>query len=206
MKSQLLTLLIKAFERKVIDTNEFSPIINTGHICCFVVHYKRHVESCVTIMSEVCCYCRLFVSSSSSVVILRSNPVVVAALDKDVINMAFFNHCGREIDEYWFCYLYFNILKQKKVPKFFSVNKINVVMCQDYPPTLEAFTLVEEILIAQCHPVMSILKLRPNGALSLITYQRVRGHAIVFSQSPGSISTILPLPIIKIHEYIWVIW
>ncbi len=167
---QLPTLLIKAFKRRVIDTNEFPPIIDAGHIRRSVARYERHVESCVAVMSGVCCCCGLFVSSSSSVVVLRSDPVVVAALNKEAINMAFLDHYGREIDEYRFCYSYFNIFKQKKVPKFSSVNKENVVMCQDYPPALEALTLVEVMLIARCHSVMSILKLRPNGALSSVAY------------------------------------
>ncbi len=129
LKSQLPTLLIKAFEHGVIDTNEFPPIIDAGHIRHSVLRYKRHVEFYVTVMSGVCYCCGLFVSSSSLIVVLRSDPVVVAALDKDAINMAFLDHCGREIDEYRFCYSCFNILKQKKVPKFSSVNKVNVVMC-----------------------------------------------------------------------------
>ncbi len=202
LKSELPTLLIKAFERRVIDINDFPPIIDAGHIRRSVARYERHVESCVTVMSGVCYCCGLFISSLSSVVVLRSDPVVVAALDKDAINMAFLDHCGREIDEYRFCYSCFNILKQKKVPKFSSVNKVNVVMCQDYPPALEALTLVEEMLIARYHPVMSILKLRPNGASSSVAYQRVRGHAVVFLQSPGPLSTILPSPVVKLHEHI----
>ncbi len=129
LKSELPTLLIKAFKCRVIDTNEFLPIIDAGHIRRSVARYERHVESCVTVMSRVCCCCRLFISSLSSVVVLLSNPVVVAALDKDAINMAFLDYCGREIDEYRFCYSYFYILKQKKVLKFSSVNKANIVIC-----------------------------------------------------------------------------
>ncbi len=158
LKSQLPTLLIKAFECRVIDTNEFPSIIDAEYIRCSIAHYKRHIESCIAVTSGVCCCCRLFVSSSTSIVVLRSDSVVMAALDKDAINIAFLDHCGWEIDEYRFCYSCFNILKQKKVPKFFSVNKINVIIYQDYPPALEALTLVEEMLIAQYYLIMSILK------------------------------------------------
>ena len=130
-------------------------------------------------MSEVCC-CGLFVSLLSLAIVLRSNPMIVTALDKNAINMAFLDYCGREIDEYQFCYSFFNILKQKKIPKFSSVNKINTVMYQAYPPALKVFTLVEDMFIAQCHPVISIVKLRPNRALLSVAYQRVCGHAVVF--------------------------
>ncbi len=83
----------------------------------------------------------------------------MTTLDKNTINMAFLNHYGRKIDKYRFCYLYFDILKQKKVLKFSFVNKVNVVISQDYLPALETLTLVEEMLIIQYHLVISILKL-----------------------------------------------
>ena len=85
--------------------------------------------------------------------------MVGETLDKDAMNMAFLDYCGQKIDKYWFCYLCFNMLKQKNIPKFSSINKINIVMCQDYPPALEILILVEEILITQCHLIMSIVKL-----------------------------------------------
>ncbi len=132
--------------------------------------------------------------------------MIMTTLDKDAINMAFLDYCSRKIDKYRFCYSCFNILKQKKVPKFSSVNKVNIVMCQDYPPALEALTLVEEMLIARCHLVMSILKRRPNGALSSVAYQRICGYVVVFPQSPSPLSIILPSPVVKLHEHIWVVW
>ena len=128
LKSQLLTLLIKTFERRVIDTNEFIFIIDTGHIRYFVACYKRHIESCVTIINGVYYCCKLFVSLLLSIIVLRSDPMIVAVLDKNAINMAFFNYCSWKIDKYRFYYLCFNILKQKKVLKFSFVNKINIVM------------------------------------------------------------------------------
>ncbi len=158
-KSQFLTSLIKTFKYRVIDTNEFPPIIDTGHICRSVMRYERHVEFYIAVISRVCCCCELFVSLLSLIFVLRSDPMIVAALDKDAINMAFLNHCGWEIDEYRFCYSCFNILKQKKVPKFSSINKVKIILCQDNPPALEALTLVKQMLIAGCHPVMLILKL-----------------------------------------------
>ena len=111
LKSQFPTLLIKTFEYKVINTNEFPPIIDAGHIRHSVTYYKRHVESCIAVLSGVYCCCGLFVSLLSLVVVLRSDPIVVAILDKDAMNIAFLDHCGQEIDEYRFYYFCFNMLK-----------------------------------------------------------------------------------------------
>ena len=110
-KSQLQTLLIKAFEHRVIDTHEFLLIIDARYMRCSIAYYQRHVESCIAVMNRVCYYCRLFISLLLLVVVLRSNPMVIVALDKDVINKAFLNHCSQEIDKYRFCYLCFNMLK-----------------------------------------------------------------------------------------------
>ncbi len=123
------------------------------------MYYKRYIKSCIAVMSGVCCCCRLFVSLSSLVIVLRSEPIIVTALDNDTIIMAFFDYYSQEIDEYQFYYLCFNILKQKKVPKFSFVNKVNIVICQNYPPALEAFTLVKKMLITWYYLVISILKL-----------------------------------------------
>lgn len=79
-------------------------------------------------------------------------------------------------------------------------------MCQAYLPILEALALIKEMLIAQYHPVISILKFESsNGALLLVAYQQVRGHAVIFLQFPGLLSTIFLLAIVKLHEYIQVI-
>src|SRR5467141_658288 len=42
-------------------------------------------------------------------------------------------------------------------------NSVNVTLCQNYPAALKDLTVVEECLIARCHPVGTILKLRPGG-------------------------------------------
>lgn len=79
------------------------------------------------------------------------------AIDKYVINMIFLDYCSRDINEYRFHYLYMSLVKQKKFPKFFSKNKVYIIMCQNYLLILERITLVKQMLIVQCHPIMSII-------------------------------------------------
>lgn len=205
-KVQLSTLLIKTFERRAIDISEFLPTINARHIRCSVTSYKTQVKSCLAIINGVCYYCRFFVWPLSLAIILKSNSIVVAALNNHIINLPCLNHCGQKIDEYYFCLLCYHLIKQKKVLKFFFLNKVNIVMCQDYLPVLEILTLVEEMLIAWCYLVMSILKLWTNRALSLVAYQCIYSHAVIFPQSPGPLSIIFFSLVVKLHEHIWVIW
>ena len=81
-KAQLPTLFIGDFERRAIDTRDFPPTIDAGHIRCSVACYKTHIESFLAVMNGVCCCYGLFVRPSSSAVVLKSDPVVVAALKK----------------------------------------------------------------------------------------------------------------------------
>lgn len=54
-------------------------------------------DMCVTIMSRIYgCY-RWFAYPSLLTIILRSDPMIVATLDKDIINITFFNHCGQKL-------------------------------------------------------------------------------------------------------------
>ena len=81
-KAQLPTLFIRDFERKAIDMRDFPPTIDAGHIRCSIARYETHVKSFLAVMNGVCCYSGLFVWPSSLTVVLKSDPVVVAALKK----------------------------------------------------------------------------------------------------------------------------
>ena len=81
-KAQLPTLLVGDFERRAIDTRDFPPTIDTGHIRRSVARYETHVESFLAVINGVYCCCGLFVRPLSLAVILKSDPVVVAALKK----------------------------------------------------------------------------------------------------------------------------
>ena len=51
-----------------------------------------------------------------------------------------------------------------------------------------------------------ILKFQLNGTLLLIAYQCVYGLVVVFLQFPSLLFSILLSFIIKLYEYIWVVW
>ena len=75
-------------------------------------------------------------------------------------------------------------------------------MCQSYPSALEDLTAVEEYLIAKCHPVGTILKLRPSGHSTPACYNALRGHMIVIPQDPGPLLQILPSPELRLDNLI----
>ena len=72
------------------------------------------------------------------------------------------------------------------LPKYSALNRLNVTLCQDFPSALDGLTtVVEECLIARCHPVRTIFKLRPGGYVASVNYYALRGHRIVIPQDPG---------------------
>jgi len=71
---------------------------------------------------------------------------------------------------------------------------------------LDNLTHAEECLIARCHPVGVILKLRPGGHVSPVNYHALKGHFIVIPQDPKPLLTILPSPDLHLHDVIKVFW
>ncbi|KAH6712162.1 hypothetical protein BKA61DRAFT_553481, partial [Leptodontidium sp. MPI-SDFR-AT-0119] len=114
--------------------------------------------------------------------------------------------CGRHGTIWDFCCQCHTALSLGTIPKFSAKNLVNVTMCQHYPDALDDLTPVEECLIAKCHPIGTIIKLRPGGHLSPINYKALRGHIIVIPQDPGPLLQILPSPELRLDNLIKVIW
>lgn len=83
---------------------------------------------------------------------------------------------------------------------------INVHLCQESPDVLRDLTIVEERLIALSHPLMLIMKLRPGPALIRVSYDALRGHAIVVPRNPSRLLEILPDPSLRLERFIRVFW
>jgi hypothetical protein len=72
------------------------------------------------------------------------------------------------------------------------LNNINVTFCQYYLNILNDLTLTKECLIIRSHPIALILKLCPNGFLTLVAYNYLYGHIVILPQEPGPLLEILP--------------
>ncbi|PVH70863.1 hypothetical protein DL98DRAFT_617764, partial [Cadophora sp. DSE1049] len=104
---------------------------------------------------------------------------------------------------YTFCHA---AVSCSNVPKFSALNLVNVTTCQNYLSALEGLTAIEECLIIKCHPVGTILKLRPNGRPFPSSYNTLQGHVIVIPQDPGPLLQIFPSPELRLDNLIKVIW
>ncbi|KAJ6087102.1 hypothetical protein N7467_006016 [Penicillium canescens] len=112
------------------------------------------------------------------------------------------DYCGKHRDEWDICLTYLKSLSQNTLPKFSALNRVNTTICQNYPLALKGLTLVEECLIARCHPLGVILKLRPGGHTLPVSYHALRGHFI----DSEPLLDILPSLALTLHDVIRVFW
>ncbi len=78
--------------------------------------------------------------------------------------------------------------------------------CQYFPPLLEDLISAEEAIIARAHPVVIILKLRPNDSFNPGTYRAVCGHSILLPQNPRPLLTLLPSEMTSVDDVMQVVW
>lgn len=128
LKTQFLTLLIKTFKCKAIDINKFSSTINIGYIYYFIACYKAYIKSCFFVINSIYYYYKLCIWPLSLTVVLRSDLFIVVVLNNHIINLTCFDYSGQKIDEYCFCLLCYHLIKQKKILRFFFLNKVNFIM------------------------------------------------------------------------------
>ena len=124
----------------------------------------------------------------------------------DDLGREILDQCGRHGTAWDFCSQCYTAVSRRVVPKFSARNSMNVSLCQEYPPALEDLTFVEECLIARCHPLGFIVKLRPGGRPASVNYYALKGHMIVLPQDPGPLLTILPSSDLRLHDVIKVFW
>jgi uncharacterized protein DUF6570 len=170
-------LLEDEFKRREAASQSFPPEISSSQIRESVSKFEDEMSAASK--RTVCSSCGQYRCIKSVIDCLRGC--------RDI--------CGRHDDVWQFCSPCHSALRGGGVPKLSAKNSINVTMCQHYPSALEGLTAVEESLIAKCHPVGTILKLRPGGRSSPVAYNALRGHMIVIPQDPGPLlDTSSPAP------------
>ena len=111
--------------------------------------------------------------------------------------------CARILN---FCHDYWTHVSKSKEPKFSVSNMMPQLCCQYYPRLLEDFTSTEKAVIARAHPVIKILKLRPNNSFNLGSYRSVCGHSVLLPQNPGPLLNLLPSEKTSVNNVVKVVW
>src|SRR5271156_700526 len=188
-------LLEEEFEQREAASEAFPPEISSSHIRTSISKYEDEMSAASE--RSVCCSCGRFVATTD-----------IYEIDEDdfILQQRDLDQCGHHENFWDFCTWCYTALRHGNIPKFSAENFVNVTMCQHYPSALEELTPVEECLIAKCHPVGTILKLRPGGHPSPTNYNALRGHMIVIPQDPGLLLQILPSPELRLDNLIKVFW
>ena len=190
-------LLKEEFDLRKRTSQKFPPEISYSHIRSSVSKYEN--EMSIASKISICCSCGGFATTGNIHKINDQDNLILEQRHS-------FDQCGYHECSWHFCSVCYTALMHHTIPKFSAANFVNVTMCQHYPYALEDLTVVEECLIAKCHPVGTILKLRPGGHSTPANYNALRGHMIVIPQDPGPLLQILPNPELKLNNLIKVFW
>jgi hypothetical protein len=191
-------LLQEEFKLRKTASQDFPPDISPSHIRSAISKYEDAMTAAYT--KSICCSCGGFVPTTDIRKIGERNVDLLQPLEGHL------DQCGYHDGIWDFCISCHSAISKHKIPKFSFANSVNVTTCQQYPPVLDDLTPVEECLIATCHPLGTILKLRPGNHSSPANYTALRGHIIVIPQDPGPLLRILPSPLLKLHDHIRVFW
>ena len=190
-------LLEEEFKLRETASEIFPPKISPSYIRASIRKYED--EMLTASERSVCCCCGRLIAAGD-IYEIYDEPHFILPLQRTL------DRCGHHENSWYFCTSCHGAVGRGNIPKFSASNLVNVTTCQDYPSVLEDLTAVEECLIAKCHPVGTILKLRPAGRPSPSSYNALRGHIIVIPQDPGPLLQILPSPELKLDNLIKVIW
>lgn len=195
--NEALCLLREELEARAVASDSFPPEISCSHIRASVTRYEDEIFAASK--KGICCSCGKFVPDASIYHVFNDDPLLLPL-------EGILDTCGRHGDTWDLCSPCYVSLNRDMIPKFSAKNLVNVTLCQDYPSVLDGLTLTEEYLIAKCHPLGVVLKLRPGGRSSPVNYHALRGHFIVIPQDPGPLLEVLPSSELTLHSLVKVFW
>lgn len=192
-----LGFLRNEHERHATASQSFPPEITPTDIRRSISRYEEAASTASK--RSVCSSCGRVVPEAEILPVDDGDPLLLplgGALDR----------CGQHGSTWDVCSSCHAALIRGATPKFSAKNLVNVTLCYDYPSALAELTLVEDCVIARCHPLGVIVKLRPGGRRSSISHRALRGHFIVIPQDPGPLLQILPSPGLRLDSLIKVFW
>lgn len=197
LASQALNFLRQDLLSRVEASNAFPLYLSPTHIRSAVRRYEDAIEDATN--RAICTSCGSMFHVTDIHTVAKEDPRLRLLHGK-------LDECGKHGDAWDLCSICLTSLSHQTIPKFSATNLVNITLCQSYPSILQDLTPVEECLIAKCHPIGIVLKLRPGGNSSPASYRAIRGHFIVISQDPEPLLHILPSPDLNLNNLIKVLW
>jgi hypothetical protein len=172
---QSLGLLRDEYESRITGMSAFPPSILSSHIRTSVARYQEEFSAATD--RAVCCSCGKLV---------RLTDYQISSEDPLLQTLAgTLDDCGRHGSFCDLCSLCHAALARGTIPKFSARNLVNVSLCQHYPQELEDLTLLEEYLIAKCHPV-GWSSCQTTAGRSRVSHQLPGAARPFYRHPPGS--------------------
>lgn len=185
---------------------EFPPNVNDITTHEAVKRFQDHTADAIKHLDQICCCYSCFVNPIQLEHKFENDPILLAAFDTNIIYLHNLDRCGHDSEFFDFCQECWRYIRDGELPKYGISNKMSRLYCQHYPPQLHGLTTAEEVVIARAHPVVTILKLRPNEKFNPGSYGGVRGHSVLLPQNPGLLLTLLPSETTSIDDVLRIVW
>ena len=198
-------LLVNDFLLKKKAALNFFSSLNNLNIRKTVDRYQIYIQNVIIDINFICVFCDLFINNQHSHQLSVIDEIYQNCVKLNLFDETELNCCETTTSIYSFCTSCFDNFSKSKVSKFESINQVNSIACQNFSDALKNLTLIEEIVIARTHFFVSILKLRFNDIIAVTFYQRIRDHAMIFSQNSESLLDILSSKNLILHDVIRII-
>ena len=199
-------VLARDFQNQSGAADTFPPVLTDRTTRQAIKRFQARIAGVKSDKIHVCASCGLFIPLKSVKSVSQSDSLFQNCIDCGILAQRHLDCCACHEDAYFFCVTCFNCISKLKPPKFGAANSVNTTFCQSFPEELKDLTLAEEAFIAKAHPVVSILKLKPSKTSASVSYQRIRGHAVVLPQNPGPLLDILPSSNLVLHDILRIVW
>ena len=107
---------------------------------------------------------------------------------------------------YTFCKKCWKCISKRKLPKYSIFNGMSQLCCQNYPLTLENFSITKKVVIAKAHLIITILKLKPNNRFNPRFYRGIQDHVIILFQNLGPLLISFPSDLATFEDIIRIVW
>ena len=198
--------LVDDFQQRKEAWLRFPPLLDNETTRAAIYRYQVQTNDATMHLNHVCGSCSRFTHPSELKIIPKDNPVVATASATGCLSLDQFDSCGCLSQSYTFCKECWKRITEGKPPKYSISNGMPQLCCQNYPSALENLSIAEEAVIARAHPVVTILKLRPNNRFNPGAYRGIRGHAVLLPQNPGPLLTLLPSDSAALGDVVRIVW
>lgn len=184
----------------------FSPLLDNKTIRAVIHRSQIKINNVIIYFNCVCGNCHWFTHLWELKIIPKNSHVVAITSANGIFCLDQFDSCRYLSLLYIFCKEYWKRITEEKQPKYSISNRISQFCCQNYPSALENLSIAEEVIIAKAHPIVTILKLKPNYRFNPGSYRRIRSHAIILSQNTRALLILFPSDLAVIEDIVRIIW